>query len=82
MDDTRGDDDEFMFDGMNEDVDLREEDFDFFDDGPSGECDAEETLVSDVDHPGKFTRRCCRRKITAYGGCQNREKVTNSSSCS
>ena len=49
MDDTRDDDDEFMFDGMNEDVDLREEDFDFFDDEPSGENDAEETL--DVRHP-------------------------------
>src|SRR5438045_5198210 len=50
MCDTSGDDDEFMFDGMNEDVDLREEDFDFFDDGPSGEYDGEETLASDVAH--------------------------------
>jgi hypothetical protein len=51
MDDTRDDDDEFMFDDMNEDVNLREEDFDFFDDEPSGDHDAEESLPSDVRHP-------------------------------
>lgn len=49
--DTRGDDEDFTFNGMEEGFDLREEDFNFFDDEPSGEFDAVDALVSELPAP-------------------------------
>lgn len=51
LNDTREDDEDFMFGGMEEGFDLQEEDFNFFDDGPSSEVDAVEPLVSDIHRP-------------------------------
>ena len=48
---VRGDDEDFTFGGMDDGFDVREEDFNFFDDEPSGEFDAEDTEVPDVAVP-------------------------------
>lgn len=48
MEDSRGDEEDFMFDGMEDGFDVREEDFNFFDDDPSGEFSDVEATAPDI----------------------------------
>ena len=47
----RGDDEDFTFEGLEEGFDLQEEDFDFFDDEPSGEFEADDAPTADIPAP-------------------------------
>jgi hypothetical protein len=49
--DTRADDEDFTFGGLEDGFDVREEDFNFFDDEPSGEFDAEDTEIPEISVP-------------------------------
>ena len=44
---SRGDDEDFTFTGLEEGFDLQEEDFNFFDDEPSGEFETDQAPISD-----------------------------------
>jgi len=55
MNEPLNEEEDFSFGGMEEGFDVREEDFNFFDDEPSGEFDVGETAIQETNHSEEQT---------------------------